>query len=306
MKLIYKCLNQKGWCMIQRDNIFYVYFLLFALLAFIVGCTKAPVMMEQPKPVVQPEVKQSIPVTPKKSETQPGSIIREKDDAVMMIIPAGEFLIGSPEGEGSSDEHPQHVVFLDAFYIDKYEVTNAQYKHFMDEKGYKAPAYWNDPKYNAPTQPVVGISWNDANAYAECAGARLPTEAEWEKAARGGLSGKKYPWGDTPYTHDNANYYGTGGKDVGDGPAPVGSFAPNGYGLCDVVGNVWEWCADWYDYNYYANLPKSNPKGLSSGSYKVLCGSSWKYHAYDYLRTASRVNFNPANLSYDIGFRCVQ
>jgi iron(II)-dependent oxidoreductase len=130
----------------------------------------------------------------------------------------------------------------------------------MDATDYEAPSYWNDSKFNAPNHPVVGVSWDDAVAYANWAGKRLPTEAEWEKSARGGLVGKKYPWGDT-LTHDDANYSGTGGKDKWEHTSPVGSFASNGYGLYDMAGNVWEWCADWYFNNYYANSLKSNPKG---------------------------------------------
>jgi len=253
------------------------------------------------KVTVKPEEKQSVSVVLEESGSQDGSIIREKDGAVMMLISGGEFQMGSPEGEGSDNERPQHVVFLDAFYIDKYEVTNAQYKQFMDEKGYKAPAYWDDPKYNAPNQPVVCVSWEDANAYAKWAGARLSTEAEWEKAARGGLVGKKYPGGDD-ITHDDANYAGTGGKDVWDGLAPVGSFAPNGYDLYDMEGNVWEWCSDWYDSNYYATSPKSNPTGPASG-YRVLRGGSWGTDD-GYLRVASSGDDDPAGIDGGIGFRC--
>jgi sulfatase modifying factor 1 len=195
-----------------------------------------------------------------------------------------------------------HTVYLDAFYIDKYEVTNAQYKKFMDAKGYKAPYYWNDSNYNAPNNPVVGVSWNDAKAYADWAGERLPTEAEWEKSARGGLVGKQYPWGDT-LTHDDANYSGTGGKDIWEGTSPVGSFKPNGYGLYDMAGNVWEWCADWYDSNYYANSPKSNPSGSASGQYLVLRGGSW-FHSDGNRRVADRTSIAPTSIDSGIGFRC--
>lgn len=157
---------------------------------------------------------------------------------------------------------------------------------------------------NAPNQPVVGVNWNDAKAFADWAGERLPTEAEWEKADRGGLVGKKYPWGDT-LTNNDANFGGAGGKDKWDGTAPVGSFAPNGYGLYDMAGNVWEWCADWYDGNYYANSPKSNPTGPSSGQYKVLRGGSCD-SSDDYMRTAYRNYSDPGSTEYylSFGFRC--
>jgi len=307
MKLVYKCLITRG---IHDAKKYYLLrlFCIVCITGIIVGCAKAPVMMEQPKRVViQPVQIASTPV--EKPAQLDSSIIREKDGAVMMIIPAGEFLMGSPENIISS-ELPQHVVFLEAFYIDKYEITNAQYKQFMDATGHKAPSYWDDPKYNAPTQPVVGVSWDDARAYAEWAGAGLPTEAEWEKAARGGLVEKKYPWGDS-ISHDDANYSGTGGKDKWEYTSPVGSFDPNGYGLYDMAGNVWEWCADWYDSNYYVNSPKSNPKGPDSGSDKVLRGGSW-YDGDDglSLRVAYRFSSGTAyfGTSYDnfVGFRCAQ
>jgi len=246
------------------------------------------------------------------SETEPTVVtgtptIIGKDGAEMALIPAGEFLMGSNDANINNDEKPIHTVYLDAFYIDKYEVTNAQYKKFMDATGYKAPYYWNDSNYNDPKQPVVGVTWNDAKAYADWAGKRLPTEAEWEKSARGGLVGKKYPWGDE-LTHDNANYDGTGGKDIWNGPAPVGSFEPNGYGLYDMAGNVWEWCADWYGSNYYANSPKSSPKGPSSGllPMRVLRGGSWIHPIANALRVAARFSNPPMIVFNSFGFRCVQ
>jgi len=223
-----------------------------------------------------------------------------KDGAEMVLIPAGEFSMGSND---YGDEKPVHTVYLDAFYIDRYEVTNAQYKKFMDATGHKAPAFWSDSKYNAPNHPVVGVSWNDAKAYAEWAGERLPTEAEWEKAARGGLVGKKYPWGDN-ITHDDANYDGTGGKDVWEHTSPVGSFAPNGYGLYDMAGNAWEWCADWYDSGCYAKSPSRNPTGPDSGSSRVLRGGSWGYGGTDSLRVAYRGFDDPAYMFGFVGFRC--
>jgi sulfatase modifying factor 1 len=203
-------------------------------------------------------------------QTTGGSEIIGKDGVKMALIPAGEFQMGSNDGE--DNEKPIHTVYLDAFHIDIYEVTNAQYKKFMDATGYKAPYYWSYPDYNAPNNPVVAVRWEDAKAYADWAEKRLPTEAEWEKAARGGLAGKMYPWGNT-VTHDNANDDGTGGKDVWEYTSPVGSFAPNGYGLYDMAGNVFEWCADFSDNNYYANSPKSNPTGPASGEYRILRGA---------------------------------
>lgn len=228
-----------------------------------------------------------------------------KDGASMVLIPAGEFQMGSDLGE--SDEKPVRVVYLDAFYMDVYEVTNAQYKKFMDATGHRVPRNWNEPSYSAPDQPVVGISWYDAKAYCEWAGKRLPTEAEWEKAARGGLAGKKYPWGDS-VTHDDANYKGTGGRDIWVYTSPVGSFAPNGYGLYDMAGNVWEWCADWYSANYYANSTGRNPTGPDSGSTPVLRGGGWdRFHSPEFLRVARRnYRLMPTLTPIYIGCRCAE
>ena len=224
-----------------------------------------------------------------------------KDGGEMILIPAGKFQMGGRDG--ADNEKPVHALYIDAFYMDKYEVTNAQYKKFIDATGHKAPKYWSDPRYNAPNHPVVGINWHDAMAYAEWAGKRLPTEAEWEKAARGELSGREYPWGDK-FTHNEANCDGTGGKDRWEHTAPVGSFAPNGYGLYDMVGNVYVWCADWYDQNYYADSPSRNPQGPYSGTFRVLRGGGWRCQD-NCLRCAKRYGYYPSETYQLIGFRCV-
>ena len=227
----------------------------------------------------------------------------------MVLIPAGEFQMGDHFNEGHGNELPVHTVYLDAFYLDIYEVTNAQYGKFMNATGHSAPRYWNNSSYNAPEQPVVGVSWHDAVAYAEWAGKRLPTEAEWEKAARGGLIGKRYPWGDEAPDAGGvyrANYY-AGDNSAADGyeyAAPVGSFPSNGYGLYDMAGNVWEWCADGYDSSYYANSPRNNPLGPGSGSSRVLRGGSWFDITY-HLRVSYRSYDDPTRTYYYVGFRCV-
>ncbi len=230
-------------------------------------------------------------------------LLMGKDGTLMMLVPEGEYLMGSSDGE--SNEKPVHAVYLDAFYIDKYEVTNALYKKFMDATGHKAPKYWSNSRYNAPDQPVVAVSWHDAKAYANWAEERLPTEAEWEKSARGGLEGESYPWGDG-ISHNDANYIGIGRQEGRwDQAAPVGSFDPNGYGLYDMAGNVWEWCADWYDGSYYAKSPKENPNGPSSGMYRIFRGGSWHGNPYN-LRVAFR-NYDASTfMYYGLGFRCAK
>ena len=227
-----------------------------------------------------------------------------KDGSILIYIPPGEFIMGSPEGEGDSDEHPQHRVYLDGYFIGKYEVTVAQFRKFCEETGYKMP---EQPSWNKDNHPVVNVTWEDAVAYCKWAGLRLPTEAEWEKAARG-TDGRKYPWGNhEPYyngryyaNYDPGNYSEDGYKYT----APVGSY-PHGaspYGCMDMAGNVWEWCYDWYDEDYYKNSPYRNPKGPSSGTKRVCRGGSWCSSAR-YVRCAYRDRDSPSNW-WDIqGFR---
>lgn len=267
-----------------------------------------PEAVVSPKPVVSSDVSREKPARQVTEKTKIG-----KDGAEMVLIPAGEFQMGS--NDGSSDEKPVHTVYVDAFYMDKYEVTNALYKKFMDATGHKAPLYWNDSKNNAPDQPVRGVSWHDGAAYAKWAGKCLPTEAEWEKAARGGLSGKKYPWGDE-LTHDDANYSGTGGRDRWGYTSPVGSFDPNGYGLHDMTGNVWEWCADEYSSSYYRVSERNNPEGpgvavtfdnsdfTTVRTPRVLRGGSCYVGNLYGLRVADRHNDNPTRALSIVGFRC--
>jgi iron(II)-dependent oxidoreductase len=259
---------------------------------------------------------------------RPGA--RLVDTTYMVLIPAGEFEMGTAESEIDglvrdfakygvqrswfTDEVPRHTVYLDAFYMDVYEVTNAQYKKFTDATGHRAPECWNVANFNAPDQPVMGVSWEDAKAYCDWAGKRLPTEAEWEKAARGGLVGKRYVWGDTLPPPKGAGNIADKYPDFfiifegyDDGyfyPAPVGKFTPNGYGLYDMVGNAWEWCADWYAADYYAKSPARNPQGTESGSSRVCRGGSWNSVPGN-LRVGKRNRCEPAGGDPDFGFRCV-
>ena len=261
---------------------------------------------ESRKITVPPGEKESVSVVLeelKEGETGAPTIIG-KDGAEMILIPAGEFIMGSPEGEGLDSEHPQHTVFLDAFHIDKHEVTNAQYKQFMDATRHKAPEYWDNEKYNQPEQPVVDVDWHDAVAYCKWAGKRLPTEAEWEKAARG-TDGRKYPWGNE---WDSSKCTSGMGGDGYDYTAPVGSFPAGAspYGVMDMAGNVWEWCADWYNKNYYSQSPQQNPKVPDSGSRRVLRGGGWPDGFASILRCALRYFYVPSRARSPIGFRCSQ
>ena len=238
----------------------------------------------------------------------------EEDDVEMVLIPTGEFEMGS--NDGPDNEKPVHTVFVDAFYIDKYEVTNAKYRKFIQFRGHAEPEYWNNSKYNQPNQPVIGVTWYDAMAYAQWAGKRLPTEAEWEKAARGGLKGKRYPWGDN-ISHDDANYLGTGGRDTWAITAPVGSFPPNGYGIYDMAGNVWEWCMDEYQADFYSKSPRTSTNPIAGESIlyiiknstdvksrRVLRGGSWLFLNYR-GRVANRLRYDPDIWYATFGFRCV-
>lgn len=233
-----------------------------------------------------------------------------RDDAPMVLIPAGEFQMGSNDEE--QDARPVHTVYLDAFYMDKCEVTNAQYRRFMQATGYKEPEEWRDKDWdenlNGDDQPVAYVNWEDANAYAEWAGKRLPTEAEWEKAARGGLVGQKYVWGNEwppPGRAGNLNDDIEGYVDGYSHSAPVGRFKPNGYGLYDMAGNVWEWCADWYAEDYYKQSPNRNPKGPTFGEEHVIHGGSW-VDSNSHLTVAlrRRIGLGFSRSCRHLGFRC--
>jgi iron(II)-dependent oxidoreductase len=205
--------------------------------------------------------------------------------------------------EQFANEQPQHRVYLDEFYIDKYPVTNAQFERFVKATGYKAGDDWR--KYytkGKEKHPVVCVSWNDASAYCKWAGKRLPTEAEWEKAARG-TDGRIWPWGNA-WDKSKCNLWEGGPATT----TPVGSYPAGAspYGVMDMVGNMWEWCADWYDenYYYYRNSPKRNPRGPNTGQWRVLRGGSWMGNITYYLRCAARDHYGPTDTCLNGGFRC--
>ncbi len=228
---------------------------------------------------------------------------RPADEMTMLYIPAGEFVMG--DDDGNQDERPAHTVYLDAFWIDQTEVTNAMYVKCMDTGMCEDPEGGIRPAAETiPNYPANG-TWDMANSYCEWAGVRLPTEAEWEKAARGGLEGKEYPWGDEIPSCQTDAFNGAYSWRfcTGSWVMEVKSFSPNGYGLYDMAGNAVEWVADWYDSYYYKNSPSTNPKGPSSGDYRVLRGGSWHYYGFS-LRSAYRDRDVPDNSNLDSGFRC--
>ena len=229
---------------------------------------------------------------------------RDQDEMVMVYVPAGEFSMGSDTG--GSNEKPIHTVTLDAFWIDQTEVTNGMYARCVaagacqppsDTASYTRSSYYNDTQY--ADYPVIYVDWDQASAYCAWCGARLPTEAEWEKAARG-ADGRTYPWGEN-IDSILANY----SINVGD-TTKVGSY-PDGaspYGALDMAGNVWEWVDDWYGSNYYNHSPISNPTGPDSGASKVLRGGFWGNDGL-ILLSAYRYWGDPTNAGDVIGFRCV-
>ncbi len=224
----------------------------------------------------------------------------------IVLIPGGSFMMGS--NDGADDEKPAHQVYVDDFYLDKYEVTVARYARFLQANpSQRQPDNWNEQSQHI-NHPVVYVSWEDATAF--CAWlskqgvkrVRLPTEAEWEYAARGGLQDKTYPWGDE-ISHEQANYYGTTGKDRWNWTSPVGSFPANDYGLYDMAGNVWEWCSSLY--KPYPYKREDGRENFSASEPRVLRGGSWVNNP-QYVRCALRDNDGPANRVNGVGFRCAQ
>lgn len=243
----------------------------------------------------------------------------------MVPIPAGEFLMGCNNNDALRNEKPQHTVYVNAFYMDMYEVTNIEYKKFIDANpdwgknsilseyhngNYLLPWDGNDYPKGKTYHPVVYVSWYAAMAYAQWVGKRLPTEAEWEKASRGGLNDKKYPWGNfrNPSKANYGNYVR--------GTTPVGNYSPNDYGLYDVSGNVWEWCLDAYDPNFYDGSPHENPISGESltdiannfmdiKTRRVLRGGA-RSSKHDYIRVTYRGSGDPTGTSDNVGFRCIR
>jgi iron(II)-dependent oxidoreductase len=220
----------------------------------------------------------------------------------MITIAAGFFFMGSDTGQ--ENELPRHRVWLDSFAIAKYPVTNQEYKIFIDDTRAVAPPFCSEPMFSHPEQPVVGVNWYEAIAYCRWLNERtgrsfrLPTEAEWERAARGHREGALYPWGDElPSQRPYAGYNSATG-----GPQRVGSNEPNDFGLYDMSEGVHQWCSDYYDYDYYHYSPERNPQGPSSGQRRSSRGGSWR-HRIKFSRCAARSSLPPPFHYADYGFR---
>jgi formylglycine-generating enzyme len=242
-----------------------------------------------------------------------GAIAMGKDGSPMVVIPEGTFKMGGSDGSGN--ERPEHRVYLPQYAIDQFEVTISLYAKFIEDTGHKAPPLWDeDSVTTAGDRPAVGVTWGDAQAYCKWAGKRLPTEAEWEKAARG-TDGRRFPWGDMQPFPDIANYnrgqwvnYAVtlapvdmvGGMSVRHG-TKEGGKSP--YGAYHMAGNAAEWVADWYDREYYQKSPEKNPQGPESGEKRVIRGGSWTDIPAG-VRSTARVAAEPSFRDLTLGFRC--
>ena len=222
----------------------------------------------------------------------------------MVLVPAGEFLMGSWTGD--VDERPMRRVYLDAYFFDKNQLTVGEYAKFLEATSHAVPPEWNImSRAMHKNRPVVNVDWADAAAYCKWAGKRQPTEAEWEKAARG-TDGRTYPWGDEPPT----KFHGNMNKELWNnhmGLTPVGTFGDgkSPYGINDMAGNVWQWVSDWYDDDYYSTAPLRNPTGPATGKSKVVRGGSWG-SGPEGLRSAERETRVPSFQGYGTGFRCAK
>ncbi|MEK6321668.1 MAG: formylglycine-generating enzyme family protein [Acidobacteriota bacterium] len=220
----------------------------------------------------------------------------------MVVIPAGEFLMGC--NTGAENERPAHRVFVDQFAIGRFAITNRLYRCFIEETGHEPRRGWDDSSFNHADQPVTSVNWFEAIAYcgwvSEKTGKlyRLPSEAEWELAARGGLEGKLYTWGDEP-PQQQANYSELWLR----GPERAGQRPANAFGLHDISENVHEWCSDWFDERYYLSSPGCNPQGPATGTRRSSRGGSWR-HQIKITRVAARSSIPPEFKYSDYGFRC--
>lgn len=230
-----------------------------------------------------------------------------REDSDLVSIPAGEFTMGRTKLTSDDkttmrpkvllDDVPAHKVTISAFQIDRHEVTNGEYKLFVDKTHHDPPYHWANG-HPAPDRPVYNVDWDDAHSYCAWQGERLPTEAEWERAARGGKDAMDYPWGDQA-DPKLARF------NVATGPGPVAKFPPNGFGVFDMAGNVSEWTADWFDRSYYQASPAVDPKGPATGEYKVIRGGAWS-DSGKRITVFFRNWVRPNQKTPNIGFRCAK
>jgi formylglycine-generating enzyme required for sulfatase activity len=272
----------------------------------LMGCESgqflSPTIMPSPSSASIPTITLTMTATPRPTLTPTITSTPDINSGLMRFVPAGGFTMG---GNVYDDEKPIHTVYLDDYYIDKYEVTNALYKTCVEASvcmqphntsSYSRFNYYGNSLYD--NYPVIHVDWNMAKTFCEWRGTRLPTEAEWEKAARG-KDGRTYPWGED-INKTFANYFG----DVGDTTA-VGSYESGKsiYGIYDLAGNVWEWVADWYSDFYDQSLPAENPLGPDSGQDRVLRGGAWDQDDYS-VRVSYRLKNAPTDGYFTFGFRC--
>ncbi len=260
------------------------FFIALALLLALSGCGRSAGGNEP-----------SEPVSPRPDPTGP-------PPEGMALVRGGTYTIGAADGD--ADERPVHRVTLDPFYIDRREVTNAEFGRFVAATGYRSEGQWERfAGRDRATHPVTSVTWNDASAYAKWAGKRLPTEAEWEAAARGGLDGRTFPNGDT--LDPNEATFGFVFEGMKTSTTPAGSHRPNGYDLYDMAGNVWEWCADYYAADAYSRTTGYNPAGPETGAARVMRGGSWNSPIAE-LRVSNRLGMTPTIIGHVFGFRCVK
>ena len=233
-----------------------------------------------------------------------------EEPAGMVLIPAGEFLMGSPEGKGRKDEYPQHKVYLDAYWIDRYEVTGGDFEKYLVQNPKQHPTItgWYDRKARPGMErkPVIGLTWKWCQNYCLWRGKRLLTEAEWERAA-GGTNHRTYPWGEELPDESRSHFYRCCFIDKGDILREVGSLelGKTPEGVYEMSGNIAEWVFDWYDARYYQKSPGKNPQGPTKGKYHVVRGGAWN-SLPDYMRVSHRYGQNDGQEFYGIGCRCAK
>ncbi|MEO8048290.1 MAG: formylglycine-generating enzyme family protein [Nitrospirota bacterium] len=267
------------------------------VLVAVLGLAVSPAMAAPP---VEKAAKELVPVQKPSQET---AAVAKPPEGAMVVVPGGEFTMGSATGD--SDEQPEHKVHVDTFSMDVYEVTVGQYAAFLQAKGIELPSDWKTLNQSSnQKRPVANIDSTEASFYCKWVGKRLPTEAEWEKAARG-TDGRTYPWGNEAPTPLHANF----GKSEWNNHAvlaPVGSFeaGKSPYGIYDMAGNVWEWVSDLYDYNYYKISPPKNPTGPSTGGTRAVRGGAWNSNPRA-IRSSNRSLISPTDQGLN-GFRCAK